>query len=180
MSIAPRWGETLTVEEVWEMPDDGHRRELVDGALLVTPAPGAGHQTGVLSIAIALKLTAPPELQVFIAPFDWVAGPRSLFQPDVLVARRDQVGPANLSHPPVLAVEVLSPSTRHIDLGLKRSAYEAAGVAHYWVFDPTEPSLLVLRIDGGAYEQVARVTGDDAFESIEPFAVTMVPNALLD
>lgn len=169
----------FSVAELWEMPDDGRRRELVDGALIVTPAPGFDHQDGLGGLYTLLRGAAPHELAVIIAPFDWVAGPRSLFQPDLLVARRSDVGKARLERAPVLAVEALSPSTRHIDLGLKRAAYEAAGVQHYWIVDPLAPSLLALRLVEGRYEEIASVTGDEPFSASEPFPITVIPAALL-
>lgn len=38
------WGRPLTVQDLEEMPDDGHRYELIDGTLIVSPAPGWPHQ----------------------------------------------------------------------------------------------------------------------------------------
>jgi Uma2 family endonuclease len=40
----------------------------------------------------------------------------------------------------VLAVEVLSPSGRLIDLNLKRAAYQRMGTPSYWVLDPDVPT----------------------------------------
>lgn len=178
MALAVGSDEAFSLDDVWGMSDDGRRRELVDGTLIVTPAPSFAHQNALALLVGALFPVVPPELVLLFAPFDWVAGPRSLFQPDVLVAWRSEMGEARLEHPPVLAAEVLSPSTRHLDLGLKRAAYEAAGVQHYWIVDPLAPSLLALRLADGRYEEIASVTGDEPFEATEPFAVTVVPSAL--
>ena len=51
----------------------------------------------------------------------------------------------------VLAVEVLSPSTRRKDQVLKRAKYEESGVQSYWIVDPEEPSLLALDLVEGRY-----------------------------
>ena len=75
---------------------------------------------------------------------------------------------------------MLSPSTRRIDLGTKRLAYEAAGVPAYWLVDPDVPSLTVLELDAGRYVERATVTGGEAFHATVPFAVTVVPARLLD
>ena len=104
----------------------------------------------------------------------------TVLEPDVLVARTADLTPARLEGPPLLAVEVLSPSTRRIDLGTKRLAYEAAGVPAYWLVDPEVPSLTVLELDAGRYVERATVTGEEAFEATFPFAVTVVPARLLD
>ena len=40
----PRYGERFTIEDLDRMPDDGHRYELLDGTLIVSPAPGLPHR----------------------------------------------------------------------------------------------------------------------------------------
>ena len=65
-----------------------------------------------------------------------------------------------------------------VDLGTKRLAYEAVGVPEYWLIDPEAPSLTVLRLIEGHYEEVARVTGDERYEATYPFPVTIVPGSL--
>ncbi|MGH9157483.1 MAG: Uma2 family endonuclease [Acidimicrobiales bacterium] len=183
MSTEVVWTQAFTIEDLEEMPDDGRRRELVDGMLIVTPAPGLVHQGCLLSLAVLLKPALSVDQKVLIAPFDWVAGPRTVFQPDLLVARRADVGPHRLERPPLLVVEVLSPCTRRFDLELKRSAYAEAGVGWYWLVDPAGPGppcLTVLALDGGTYVEEASVTGDEPYEAAEPCRVTVVPSALPD
>ena len=131
----------LTRADLDTMPDDGHRYELIDGVLIVTPAPSATHQTVVLELAVLLRARSPSDQKVFIAPFDVALADDTIMQPDVLVARRSDLTERDLPAAPVLAVEVLSPSTRRIDLTLKLSRLAAAGCPHYWVVDPIEPAL---------------------------------------
>jgi len=162
------------------MPDDGHRYELVDGSLLVTPAPNLRHQECVLTLVVLLHRARLPGHAVVVAPFDYRVSPGTQLQPDILVALRRHIGPARLERPALLVVEVLSPSTRLHDLGTKRLAYEAAGVAAYWIVDPDEPGLTVLHLEGGRYVEAARVSGDQAYAATEPFPVTVVPANLHD
>ncbi|MGH3900000.1 MAG: Uma2 family endonuclease [Pseudonocardiaceae bacterium] len=98
-------------------------------------------------------------------------------QPDVLVARFDELTDKNLLAAPVLAVEVLSPSGRLIDLNLKRAHYQRMGTPSYWVLDPDVPDLLVLELDAdGRYQEVtgwtatrsSRHTGRLRCESCRP------------
>lgn len=96
-----------------------------------------------------------------------------------LVAHRADLGEDNLRHTPVLVVEVLSPSTRHVDQGTKRLAFEAAGVPSYWVVDPDAPDLLVLELEDGSYREVVRVARDEPFEAMKPHPVRVVPADLL-
>lgn len=106
----------FTVDDLERMPDDGRRYELLDGSLLVSPAPGVWHQEAALELAIKLRAACPPELHVVIAPFEWRRDRGTALQPDILVARPDDLlaVPEFLARPPELAVEVLSPSTRRI------------------------------------------------------------------
>ena len=181
MALALPLAKPLTVEDVWALPEDGRRYELIEGALVATPAPDAAHQTCVAWIWSILGPAAGPDHLVLLAPFDWVAGPETLLQPDVIVARRSDVaatGDKRLERPPLLVVEVASPSTVMVDRGTKRLAFQAAGVPTYWLVDPDEPSLTVLRLRDGAYVEEAVVRGDESYVTDDPFPVTVVPSAL--
>ena len=100
----------------------------------------------------------------------------------MLGARPADFGSKNLPAAPLLAAEVLSPSTRLYDLNTKRSAYEKMGAASYWVVDPNGPvTLTVFELDeNGSYRQVACVEGDNEVVTPRPFPVTVVPARLLD
>ena len=60
------WGRSLTVADLDLMPDDGHRYELIDGVLLVSPAPSTLHQHLVLRLARILEDDCPADLKVFL------------------------------------------------------------------------------------------------------------------
>lgn len=100
-------------------------------------------------------------------------------QPDLLVARADDFAERDLPVAPLLAVEVLSPSTRLYDLNTKRAAYEAAGCASYWVVDPDEPSLTAWDLVEGRYVEVAHVVGEECWAARAPYPVTLTPNDLV-
>lgn len=169
----------LTRADLETMPDDGHRYELIDGALIVTPAPAMRHQRAVLELAVLLREQCPAHLEVFIAPFDVVLSDDTVIQPDVLVARRSDLSERDLSGRPELAVEVLSASTRRIDLLLKCSRLETAGCPAYWVIDPDVPSLIAWELRDGAYAQVAMVTGDETYAAQRPYPLAVSPAALV-
>lgn len=180
MAIALRWGEPLTYDDLEGTPDDGHRYELIDGMLLVTPAPNTAHQAVLASLYRLLWDSHPDGTAVLFAPVDYVPEPHTALQPDLLVVRREDVGGANVTATPLLVVEILSPSTRAADLGAKRVKYAELGVPAYWIIDPDEPSLLALHLEAGQYHEAARVTGAEAYEAAAPFAVTITPAKLLD
>lgn len=173
------FGQPLTRADLDEMPDDdGHRYELIDGVLIVTPAPSRSHQRALGNLHILLRSNCPEDLEVLFAPFDVVISDDTIMQPDLLVSHRDDFTEKELPRAPMLAVEVLSPSTRRFDLMLKWSRYEAAGCAAYWVVDPLEPSLIAWELRDGAYVEVAKVSGDEEFRAELPFGVTVVPGEL--
>lgn len=170
----------FTVHDLEGMPDDGRRYELIDGQLLVSPAPGLRHQTMTLRLYRLLDDACPDDLYVLAAPFAVRTDMSNEVQPDVLVARFDELTDKNLPAAPVLAVEVLSRSGRLIDLNLKRAAYERMGTPSYWVLDPDVPDLLVLELNAeDRYVEVARVAGDEVFEAHRPFPVRVAPSKLL-
>ncbi|HEY9563021.1 MAG TPA: Uma2 family endonuclease [Nocardioides sp.] len=178
VTTLPR-GRALTVADLESMPDDGHRYELIDGTLLVTPGPSLRHQTVSMELSVLLSQACPPHLKALAAPFDVVLDDQTGVQPDLLVAGRGAFTENNLPTAPLLAIEILSPSTRLVDLNLKKAAYERAGVASYWVVDPVEPRLIAWQLQSGVYERVADVEGDESWTAASPYAVTVVPSALL-
>lgn len=179
MSVMPR-NHAWTVADLAGTPDDGLRYELVDGVLLVSPAPSNRHQIVVGELYLLLRSAAPDDLRVMLAPTDYQPTDRRSLQPDLLVARKDDVGDRPISAPLVLAVEVLSPSTRSVDLLLKHGVYAESGVQAYWVVDPLVPSVRAWRLVDGTYVEQGSAEGSDALELSSPFAVRLVPVDLLD
>lgn len=173
------YGREITRADLRALPDDGHRYELIDGALLVTPAPRFQHQLAVANLYTALREAAPAELTVLFAPFDVALAANTVIQPDILVARRDAFTDTELPGPPLLAIEVLSPSTRSIDLLLKKERLQRAGCPHYWVIDPDEPSITAWDLTDGVYRDAAHALGEGLFEVTTPFPVRLAPAALL-
>jgi Uma2 family endonuclease len=172
-------GREWTVADLEGLPDDGLRYELLDGILLVTPAPVPVHQRVIRKLSRLLDDACPPSMEVFMAPLDWQPDLRTSLQPDLLVVRNEDVGPKNVTAPLVLAVEVLSPSTRRKDLLLKRSKYEDAGVPAYWVIDPDKPALTVFDLHGEHYRTTAQANGSESAEIKEPFGIRITPSDLI-
>ncbi|MFD2469183.1 Uma2 family endonuclease [Amycolatopsis silviterrae] len=169
----------MTVHDLEGMPDDGRRYELIDGTLLVSPAPGLRHQTIGYQLYGVLDAACPEDMFVVGAPFAVHVGDRIELQPDVLVGRTEDFTAKDLPVPPVLAVEVLSPSTSIHDLNTKKALYERLRVPSYWVIDPAEPELTVFELDEeGSYRHVAKAAGAETFEAERPFPVRVVPEVL--
>jgi len=148
-----------TVDDLDDFPEGRTTRyELIDGALLVTAEPSLQHQRVNLQLARLLQDAAPPDLEVYL-PIDVRLSPARQIAPDVTVVRREDASGRRLAGVPLLVVEVQSPSTRAVDLSLKRRVLEEAGVSSYWLVDPDDGLITVLELSDGAYRQVAQ--GDD-------------------
>ena len=122
------------------LPDDGQRHEIIDGVHYVTPSPGTPHQlmVGKLHVALSLFLDAHPAGWVLLAPWDVALADDTVVEPDLVVVARAGARPPDAGAAgviPILAVEVLSPSTRSRDRIVKRPRYQRAGIAEYWIVD---------------------------------------------
>jgi Uma2 family endonuclease len=142
--IVPRY----TIDDLDRFPDDGNRYELLDGVLLVTPAPRAEHQIVANRLQVRLSVVVQASgLAHVVGPGAIAVPPSTQLQPDVLVY------PARFA-PSVdwakvtehwLAVEVLSRSSRVYDREFKRDAYFALGVEQVWLVDIADRSVEVWR-----------------------------------
>jgi Uma2 family endonuclease len=179
VSVEPIESEPYTLDFLDTAPDDGRRREIVDGSLYVTPSPSRIHQLAVVELAFRLRLARPVGFQVLVAPFDYRPTAERSLQPDVLVCSTDDDDPKHAVKPLFLAVEVISHSSRMHDLLLKRGLYEQAGVRCYWILDPEKEALTVLELVDGVYVERDVVSGEKVFDATLPFPVQIVPAELL-
>lgn len=156
--------------------DDGST--IPPGSAVVGRMTRRGHD-GCCDSAAVRAAAAPAGLEVLVAPVDVVVSEDTVLQPDVLVAPRGAFTDRDLPGAPMLAVEVLSASTRRLDLLLKRDRYRSAGCASYWVVDPDEPGVLAWRLAGSSYLEDGRAVGEERLEVVHPFPVTLRPADLV-
>lgn len=162
-----------TVDDLDDFPEGtGVRYELIDGALLVSAEPSLQHQRVCLALLLLLSRAAPPDLEVFL-PIDVRLSPFRQIAPDITVVRRQDASERRLAGTPVLVVEVQSPSTRAVDLTLKRQALQDAGVPSYWLVDPEELTIRILELEGDAYVERGVVSGERTLEVAQPFPITL-------
>jgi len=154
---------------------DGRRYEVVDGRLLVTGVQGPLHHAAVVALMVKLKQACPPDHLVAVGSLDFRPTRRLSLRPDLLVCRSADAGPQYVEHPLLLAVEVLSPSTRTTDVVLKRALYEQSGVQSYWLLDPHNQELTVLAQTPTGYTCQAVVQGEETFTTTRPFPLTLTP-----
>lgn len=169
-----------TVDMLDELPDDGRRYELLDGTLLVSPAPIPLHQQAVVELLLALSAACPSDHRVYVAPLDWQPDGSTSLQPDLLVVRKDRVGPRSITERPTLVVEIASPGSARIDRTSKLSRYAEGGIEQYWIVDPAVPSLRVYDLVDGDYVLQVESLGDAPLTVSGPIAVTVVPQQLVE
>jgi Uma2 family endonuclease len=159
-------GRKLCYDDLARMPDDdGLTRELLDGELFMTPAPGPLHQR--VSKRLQRQLESYFERrnlgEVFSAPLDVILGRHDVPQPDLVVVTDSHlITDRAVEGSPVLVVEILSPSTASRDRTLKASRYAAAGVVHYWIVDPRRHRIECLRLTNNQYGVVLESSERDA------------------
>jgi Uma2 family endonuclease len=135
LSASPYW----TAEMVLALPEDGNRYEVIDGELLVSPAPSWTHQAAVgrLSARLLNYLDANRVGRVYAAPADISFSSDTLVQPDIFVLPRKGKPPKRWEDVQelLLTIEVLSPSSARVDRFRKRKLYLSQRVPEYWVVD---------------------------------------------
>ena len=150
----------LTYEDYCQAPDD-KRYELLNGELMMVPAPNRKHQEILGRLYVELdRFVQQHELgKVYLAPFDVVLSDNDVVQPDVLFisrAHEHRITDKNVQGAPDLAIEILSPSTANRDLEDKHELYGRHGVLEYWIIDPVAETVAVHRQQDGKLELTGR------------------------
>jgi Uma2 family endonuclease len=153
----------LTSADLLALPIDGKRHELIDGVHFVNPSPVPRHQLVLGNLYFAIRgFVEERDLgTVFFAPLDVVLSDFDLVEPDLLFIshqRRAILEKRFIRGAPDLAVEVTSPSTRRLDVVLKRRAYRKFGFAEYWIVDPEQETIDVFRGGGEWLEPALRLS----------------------
>ncbi|MEU4425814.1 Uma2 family endonuclease [Actinoplanes sp. NPDC024001] len=169
--IAPegRWTEP----DLHLFPQDGHRYEIVDGSLHVTPPMDGDHDLLVEAVVGALRAAAPPGWWV-CARLGIEIGSSNVV-PDVTVLRPHSSGaiwvdPADVA----LVVEIESEETRRYDRLLKPDLYATAGIPAYWRVE-AGPVLRAHALDGDRYRPAKSVEGAEQVKLDAPYPIRITP-----
>jgi Uma2 family endonuclease len=158
-----------THADLLQMPDDGKRREIIDGDLYVTPSPLNYHQK------ILLNLTGPfwqfleshPLGELRFAPLDVILSDYDVLEPDLLLVLNEHKHFLQdwVRGAPDLVIEILSPSTEGRDRGIKLKAYARFGVREYWIVDPVAHVVEVYRLTAEGFHLAATCAMGDTVET---------------
>jgi Uma2 family endonuclease len=144
-AVSKSW---MSVDEFFAWAEDhGGRHELHDGVVYAMTPERAAHAKIKFAVQAALANAIrarglpchmlPDGMTVRVAD-------STAYEPDALVYCGPELPPAAIEVPnPVIVVEVLSPSTRYLDTGLKLPGYFAlSSVVHYLIVDPDKPLII--------------------------------------
>jgi Uma2 family endonuclease len=139
--INPTERDRYTVEDYQQLPE-GAPYQLIRGHLVMSPSPTVQHQRLVRTLHRLLDdhiRKGERGGEALFAPLDVRLSDETVVQPDVLYVspeRTDRIGDDEIDGAPDLIVEVVSPSTSHVDTFDKKQLYETHGVREYWIVDP--------------------------------------------
>jgi Uma2 family endonuclease len=164
----------FTHADLLAMPDDGKRREIVEGELFVTPSPNLDHQriSRRIELALANYLEAHPIGEIFYAPIDVILSDFDVLEPDLLIVLNEhrEILKTWVEGTPDLVVEILSSTTANRDRGLKLKAYARHGVTEYWIVDPDQRAIEVYRLGRERYR------APQVFRDPQSLTSSMLPN----
>ena len=146
----------FTYADYRNTPED-KRYELLDGDLVMTPAPRVGHQRVIRKLGTLLNrfVEAAQIGEVFFPPCDVVLSDSDVVQPDLLFVSHERshiITEENVRGAPDLVIEILSPATAARDRTFKRSLYAKHGVKEYWLVDTDAKTVTILLWNSQRYE----------------------------
>lgn len=175
--------EKFTYQDYLKLPEEqGYRYEVLSGELIKEPTPLVMHQRVSRELGFLLLVhfrQFHPLGEIFFAPLDLTLGDFTVVQPDILYIsgeQRDIIKETRIDGAPLLAVEIISESSRRKDRLRKRQIYQEAGIQHFWLVDPYEKTLECLTLRDGEY--ILAASGmDDATITPPDFPGLSIPLA---
>jgi Uma2 family endonuclease len=151
----------VTREEYLDLEEDGFRYDMIDGVLQMSPSPEFEHAKNGnrFNFKILQYLEKNPIAEVVMECDVLLPDGGDVLRPDIIVLLNENINKVkmHIHGAPDIIAEVLSPSTRNRDLGIKAERYLTCGVKEYWIVDPKEKSISVWRNEGTNWK---KETGD--------------------
>ena len=148
----PLLKDRYTSEDYWNLPE-GERAELIDGKFYNMAPPSRIHQKLVFTISRIIGNYIADHhgsCEVYPAPFavNLDADDRDWVEPDIsVICDPNKLTDRGCSGAPDLIFEIVSPSSRKLDYGIKNGIYSQSGVREYWIVDPAKEKVVVYYYD---------------------------------
>lgn len=168
----------FTIADYRTLPE-GARYQLLEGDLIVSPAPSLRHQLILVRLLAAIHAFIEPRNlgRVYPSPVDVILSEEDVPQPDIAFVSSARLGlpaPEGIHGGPDLCVEILSPATAALDRGAKRRLYARHGVTEYWIVDGDAHRIEVYRLQEDASSPLR------VFSISESFETRLLPGFTLD
>ena len=129
--------QTWTYEDLFTLPDEGKRYEIIAGELYELPTPWSAHATAIMNLLMLLFPTIKARSAMMLTgPIDVFMKDADPVEPDILVLLPDRlpfISKRGIEGPPNLLIEVLCHWNPEHDRILKRMLYARGGVDEYWL-----------------------------------------------
>jgi Uma2 family endonuclease len=154
-----------TTMEVFRMLPEGTLAEIINGSIVMSPAPSPEHQRVIRDLSFVLhQFVKQHQLgEVLFAPCDVFLDEHSnAVQPDIIFISKKNVGiiqKDSIHGIPDLLIEVLSPGNNHYDHVQKKELYQKFGVIEYWIVDPVTKDTFGFSLNDGSYQTIGEHAG---------------------
>ena len=161
----PLLKDRYTSEDYWNLPE-GERAELIDGKFYDMAPPSRIHQKLVFTISRIIGNHIADHhgsCEVYPAPFavNLDADDRDWVEPDIsVICDPNKLTDRGCSGAPDLIFEIVSPSSRKLDYGIKNGIYSQSGVREYWIVDPAKERVTVYHYEDDAAPAIYSFTQD--------------------
>ena len=170
----------FTYDDYKTLPESGPRYQILDGDLLMTPAPNTVHQmiSANLEFLLIQHIRETGNGFILDAPVDVILSDTDVVQPDIIYIRgknRHRIKKAGIFGPPDLVIEILSLSTEAQDRGIKRKLYARYDVEELWLIDPVEKIVEIYSLQENAEVPMTTVRVNELIQScvLSGFNVTL-------
>ncbi len=122
---------------------DGLTYELIDGIVMMSPRPSRAHQR--ISLRLGAELLHMLDGKIFepLLEVDLIMEENHMV-PDLMVVCNDALDGAHFDKPPMIVMEIISPSSGSRDYFVKRRKYDQLGIAEYWIISPEEQCIMII------------------------------------
>ncbi|MCY4481643.1 MAG: Uma2 family endonuclease [Spirochaetaceae bacterium] len=157
--LLPLNGRCSAEEYLWLSARTNHLVELAEGSIEILPVPTDRHQAMVEFLFLLLyDYASRTDGKARFAPLRLRIAEGRFREPDILYLRAADDGRRGERFwtGADLVMEVVSPDDPARDHATKRNEYAEAGIAEYWIVDPQDETITVLRLAGQVYVEHGR------------------------